>query len=64
MRYRKTDVIVWHGEYLTIDLPYGSTSLHTMSDGTLRAVVKTPKGESSLDSLVDCVGKPIRRRSE
>jgi hypothetical protein len=61
MRIRKTDVIVWSfTDELRIDIPKGS-SMRTLSDGTLCITVPTPKGESSLSSLVDCIGTPLIR---
>jgi hypothetical protein len=63
MRYRETDVIVWyhanHNELL-IDIPKG-VPLHTMSDGTLRIKVVTPKGVPALRSIVNCVGEPLTK---
>lgn len=63
MRYKRNDVIVWtHTNELSIDIPYGAT-FHTMSDGTLRATIKTPKGEPAINSVVNCVGVPLAKKA-
>jgi len=62
MRKKPTDVIVWdHGDRLVLDLPKGAVC-HTLSDGTLRATISTPAGAPALDSIVDCIGRPITTR--